>query len=211
MSAIVKGCGCRPDAGDGVGTAAGVRKPPGKEPAGRRTSGGELTRSMGIWSGRPIGRSGCDPSSGGDGSWPAGRVGAMSGAEMGAPSVDGRLFRRQLGGRGRAGLPPVGDGCFGRAWVLGLNAAILVMTCRSGCLRSNADGRWRGAVPAAKVSTTIMRPPQQGQRCVGVAAVSPASSLVSVHSVAAASAVAASSNWRARATISRRWPLARRP
>ena len=62
-----------------------------------------------------------------------------------------------------------------------------------------ADGRWRGAVPAAKVSTTIMRPPQQGQRCVGVGAVSPASSLLSVRFVAAASAVAASSSWRARA------------
>jgi hypothetical protein len=33
--------------GDGVGNAAGVRKPPGKEPAGRRTSGGVMDELYG--------------------------------------------------------------------------------------------------------------------------------------------------------------------
>lgn len=33
--------------GDGVGNVAGVRKPPGKEPAGRRTSGGVMDEVYG--------------------------------------------------------------------------------------------------------------------------------------------------------------------
>src|SRR5512144_214312 len=111
---------------------------------------------------------------------------------MGGQPVDRDRFCEHLDGHGRAGSALVDDRCFGRALVLGLNAAILVMTCRSGWRRSVSTVG--GAVPAAKLSTMIIRPAQEGQRCAGVGAVSGASLSLSVRSVAAASAVAASSN-----------------
>src|SRR5512147_514652 len=113
---------------------------------------------------------------------------------MGGQPVDRDRFCEHLDGHGRAGSALVDDRCFGRALVLGLNAAILVMTWSIRMAAISVDGRRRGAVPAAKLSTMIIRPPQEGQRCAGVGAVSGASLSLSVRSVAAASAVAASSN-----------------
>jgi hypothetical protein len=42
MAEAVKGFGCRPGASDRPGIGAGVRKPPKKEPAGKRRAVGRL-------------------------------------------------------------------------------------------------------------------------------------------------------------------------
>ena len=47
-SGVVKGFGCRPGGSGGSGKGAGVRKPPKKEPAGKRV---RTWPSMGIWRG----------------------------------------------------------------------------------------------------------------------------------------------------------------
>src|SRR5271169_237387 len=69
-------------------------------------------------------------------------------------------------------------------------------------------GRYRGVEPRSKVSMMIMRPPQQGQGCES--ACGSLSPLLSA-SVGARCGVGTLSRCRARAMLSARPPLAKRP
>jgi hypothetical protein len=204
MTAKLKGFGRRPFAGDaGTGRGAGVRKPRKEETAGRKRRGLAGRELWGFW-----GR-------GGIAHVVAGVEGgrcyreertrrAFSGARMRAAGVGaaaGESLRRSRGHRVRA--PACGwrrrrSALRGGKRHDGHEVSILIRV---------GDGERAGRAPS-KVSTMIIRPPQQGQRRPGEGPLSRSSKS---QSVSAGEASGAASHCRTRSMLRARTAPANRP
>jgi hypothetical protein len=188
-------------------TGAGVRKPPGKEPAERWAR--RACRAH-LWGFRHFGSgAGSAPMQ------PGQRSGGVDAPERGVTAM-AELARRCPSMLHPQGAHPICSG----ASAAGVGPAMVTsnrVAAREGhrlhevsiwITAVGADGRCAGEDPRANRSMRIMRPPQQGQGCVRhVGAVAPAGSAVTVSQGGSR----APSSARARVRLVARPPWAKRP